>query len=218
MASRLVTTIELLHTAAEGALASHSVALPGYPFVSAIPFVAEASHRPVFLMSQLAEHTQNLAANPHASLLLRKADGQPAHASLRITLVGRVVPVEDTEPLRRRYLRYLPEADRYLQLGDFSFHRFDIERARIIAGFGQATWLDGDRLLEAASIGLEAEAAVLEQVAAHAPLELAGFDPYGLDYRREGVPGREPFETAPVTRDAAAAAIRRAVERLSRLS
>ena len=119
MKSRLAVLIDLLHRCPDGALATHSVAMPGYPFATALPFAIDQQHRPLFLISRLAEHTQNLAVHPRASLLVRipLAAGEVARA----TVAGPVAPI-DAEPLLvERYLRYQPDAERFLQLGDSVF-------------------------------------------------------------------------------------------------
>ena len=66
---QLDTVIPLLHESAFGVLATHSTQLPGYPFASILPFVLDESHRPIFLISALAEHTKNLLADARASFL-----------------------------------------------------------------------------------------------------------------------------------------------------
>lgn len=157
MEARIDILLQLIYGCADGALATHSVAVPGYPFATAVPFAPDERHRPVLLISRLAEHTQNLAADPRASLLLRRplADGEV----MRATLVGKVVPIEADAALVARYLRFQPEAERFLQLGDFAFHRLEPEKIRVIGGFAQAGWLDGDRLGASPPLTLAAEAA-----------------------------------------------------------
>lgn len=76
MLSRLELLIDQLHSVQEAALATHSTTLEGFPFASAVPFVTDEHHRPVFLISGIAEHSRNLAANPRASLMIAKALGE----------------------------------------------------------------------------------------------------------------------------------------------
>jgi putative heme iron utilization protein len=52
-----------------GVLAALSKRLGAYPFGSVVPFVLEHGARPAILVSRLAEHARNLAADPRASLL-----------------------------------------------------------------------------------------------------------------------------------------------------
>jgi hypothetical protein len=179
MKPRLATLIDLLHRCPDGALATHSVAMPGYPFATAVPFATDQQHRPLFLFSRLAEHTQNLAADPRASLLVRipLAEGEMARA----TLVGPVRPIEAEPLLVERYLRYQPEAERFLQLGDFRFFRMDVAQARIIGGFAQAAWLAGERIGVSPQLTLVEERAALDALRAPGDVTLLGMDSLGLD-------------------------------------
>lgn len=179
MKPRLATLIDLLHRCPDGALATHSVAMPGYPFATAVPFATDQQHRPLFLFSRLAEHTQNLAADPRASLLVRipLADGEMARA----TVVGPVAPIEAEPLLVERFLRYQPEAERLLQLGDFRFFRLEAAQARIIGGFAQAGWLAGERIGVPPRLTLADERAALDALRAPTGMALLGMDSLGLD-------------------------------------
>ena len=68
-------------------VAGAGAALPGYPYSS---LVTTALYRgaPIFLVSGLAEHTQNLRADPRASLLLTENGDASPLALGRVTLVG----------------------------------------------------------------------------------------------------------------------------------
>jgi putative heme iron utilization protein len=202
MLSRLEILIDLLHGAGDAALATHSLAMPGFPFASAVPFAPDERHRPLLLISRLAEHTQNLAADARASLLLARS--LEAGEMARVTLIGTIVPVEADVGLTDRYLRYHPEAERFLQLGDFGFHRLEPARIRVIGGFAQAGWLDGDRLLEAACLAAADEARLREEFASRLPAgaDWLGIDAYGADVSLAGVRRRLRFPAAPC--DAAA--------------
>lgn len=202
MLSRLELLIDLLHSSSESALATHSVQLPGYPFASAVPFVTDAQHRPVLLISSLAEHTRNLAAAPKASLMIVKPLGEGEMA--RVSLVGEIQPF-DAEPLLvRRYLRYHPPAERFLQLGDFRFHRFEPLRVLTVGGFAQARWLEGERIHGAPHLSLDDEAALLEEISVppESGARILGIDCYGLDLMAAGVRQRLRFASGPVTADA----------------
>lgn len=202
MLSRLELAIDLLHSAAEAALATHSTTLPGFPFASQVPFVTDAQHRPVLLISALAEHSRNLAANPRASLMIAKALGEGEIA--RLSLVGEVRAIAAEPALVARYLRYHPHAERFLQLGDFAFHRFEPQRLLTVGGFARASWLEGERLLESVALALEDEAALLPRAAEVLPedIRLLGLDAYGADCWRDGERRRLRFPVGPVTVDA----------------
>jgi putative heme iron utilization protein len=101
------------------------------------------------LLSRLAAHTQNLSADPRAGLFVgdRSAAADP-QAGARISLLGHVVSVDSSEEAdaRARYLARWPQAADYFALGDFSLWRFEIDEARLIAGFGDIRWLEGSAL------------------------------------------------------------------------
>jgi putative heme iron utilization protein len=202
MASRLDILVELLHAHGEATLATHSLALPGYPLATAVSFATDDHHRPALLISTLAEHTRNLAADARASFLVTRVleGGEIA----RISLVGDVARIEATAELRARYLRYHPEAERFLQLGDFHFHRFEPKRALVVGGFGKAAWIDGQRLVDAPAIPFDVESRIVEQAQAIVPagMQLIGVDAFGADVIVEGVRRRYTFSVGPVVAEA----------------
>ena len=202
MLSRLELLIDLLHSVQEAALATHSTTLDGFPFASAVPFISDEHHRPIILISGLAEHSRNLAANPRASLMIAKALGEGEMA--RVSLMGEVHPIEADPMLVTRYLRYHPHAERFLQLGDFKFHRFEPAKALTVGGFAKASWLEGNRLIEAPVISLIDEADLLAQHEQDASkdCQLRGIDAFGADVTLEGKSARIRFTAGPVTKEA----------------
>lgn len=132
-----------------GVLSTHSRSVPGYPFGSVVPFVCDARVRPVALISGLAEHTRSLHADPRASLIVHDfsiAD----QAGPRLTVIGDAAPCEE-EDAAARYLRFFPEAERLLSLGDFGFWRIEPRQALFIRGFGRIDWVGGDAFAPPAS-------------------------------------------------------------------
>lgn len=216
MLPRLNVLIDLLHRCPDAALATHSVAMPGYPFASALPFAVDDRHRPVLLISRLAEHTQNLAADARASLMMRlpAPDGDMARA----TVVGPVKPLEPDPLLVERYVRYQPNAADFLQLGDFRFYGMEPLHARIIGGFGQAAWLDGERLTDGCCyLTLVQERAALEALAPALPVgvDLLGVDSFGIDLWQAGQRRRIFYAAGAATADALVAVARRTLEAAS---
>jgi putative heme iron utilization protein len=59
----------LLQRARSGALATTSCREEGWPFASLVTVACDCDGAPLFLFSQLAEHTRNLAADSRAALL-----------------------------------------------------------------------------------------------------------------------------------------------------
>ena len=196
MESRLDTLIDLLHRCADGALATHSLAVPGYPFATAVPYAPDERHRPVFLISGLAEHTQNLAADSRASFLVWRplGDGE----MVRATLVGNMERFAAEPLLVDRFLRYQPEMERLLAFGDFAFFRLQPERIRIIGGFAQAGWLEGARIAVPPSLTFAAERDLLASLGPCPDCDILGIDPFGIDLRRPSGRDRRVFADGPV--------------------
>ena len=139
----------LLEAESVGVLSTISVRRAGTPYGSVTPYALAATGSPLLLLSRLAAHTQNLTADPRAGLYVgdRSAAADP-QAGARISLLGRVVRVDAAEETdaRTRYLARWPQAADYFALGDFSLWRFEIDEARLIAGFGDIRWLEGAAL------------------------------------------------------------------------
>jgi putative heme iron utilization protein len=193
--------LHLLHSKPTGALATHAREPLGYPYPTALPFAPDARHRPVVLVSRLAEHARNLEADPRAGFLI--VDAPPNDDVLsgeRLTLLGRFVPGGLEPSLVRRYLRYHPDAERYLALGDFSFRVLEIERMRYIGGFGAMGWLDAEDLDPLDPMTDEDETALIEYFDRHVSrpgrVRLAGVDRYGADLQVDGRRRRCVFDSA----------------------
>lgn len=172
----------------------------GGPYASLVLVATAPDASPVLLLSGLAQHTRNLAADPRASLMFDGTDGMgDPMAGGRVSLMGRVHAV--TEPnARRRFLARHPSAAGYADFADFAFFAFAIERVHLIRGFGRIDNLAPARVLTpvAGAADLVAgEADLLEhyretsfnilvpgiprQPEAAGPWRLAGIDPGGLD-------------------------------------
>lgn len=139
---------KFLRTTHSGILSSHSARFEGYPFGSVAPFVLDHNCQPVILISNIAEHTKNIIANPKVSLLVF-AGAEDLQANARLTLLGEAIKINKNEDanLRARYLRYLPQASSYFDMHDFAFYRIQIRQARYIGGFGKMSWISENDLL-----------------------------------------------------------------------
>src|ERR1035441_6196529 len=97
----------LMHSCRIGSLSTLSRKQPGFPFGSLMPYGLDGRGRPIFLISTMAMHTQNLQADPRASLLVTQPDssGDPLGAS-RVTVIGNVqtIPKPEVGDARRLYL------------------------------------------------------------------------------------------------------------------
>src|SRR5208337_4866823 len=88
----------LMHSGRIGSLSTLSRKQPGFPFGSLMPSALDDQGRPIFLISTMARHTQNLQADPRASLFVTESDvsGDPLGAS-RVTLIGTVVRIPESD-------------------------------------------------------------------------------------------------------------------------
>jgi len=134
----------LLHVGRVGSLSSVSRKQPGFPFGSVMPYGLDEHGQPVFLISTMAMHTQNLQADPRASLLVTQTDaaGDPL-GSARVTLIGNVIPVLAAEVAgtRQRYLERYPNSRNWVDYEDFSFYRMDVIDVYYVGGFGVMGWV-----------------------------------------------------------------------------
>jgi heme iron utilization protein len=134
----------LMYLGRMGSLSTLSRKQPGFPFGSVMPYGLDDHGRPTFLISTMAMHTQNVVADPRASLLVaqQETDGEPLGAS-RVTLVGNVLPVENTElaEARKLYLERHANSKYWVDFEDFSFYRMDVVDVYYVGGFGVMGWV-----------------------------------------------------------------------------
>lgn len=155
---------DLLRGAAYAMLSTHSQDVPGYPFGSVVPLGFDACGQPMLLISRLAQHTKNLSADPHASLMVVEEGEGDVQSRARLTLLGKILPLEaDDRQARERYLRLYPEAKEYLQL-DFDFYRLHCEKVRYIGGFGRIHWVSKDSLWDQPPLPVDDEISAVEHM------------------------------------------------------
>lgn len=186
----------------------------GGPYVSLAMVTLAHDATPLLLLSALADHTRNLAADPRVSLLF---DGTLGHAvplaGERATVQGRIEPLNDALALARYVARH-PDAAGYAAFADFQLYRVAVERAHLVAGFGRIHWVPADAVLLAAASAsplAALEAGIVQhmnedhadaiQLYAQRLLglsgegwALAGVDPEGCDLRRGGEVARLWFD------------------------
>ncbi len=170
-AERVRTLISL---ASVGTLATMSRKHPGFPFGSLMPFALDGAGRPLFLISNMAMHTQNLKADSRASLFVAQtaADGDSLGSS-RATLVGEVLPVpeDDIAEARERYLARHENSRYWVDFTDFSFFRLALTELYFVGGFGMMGWVPAEDYAQAEPDPLAAAAPrILEHMNAdHTP-------------------------------------------------
>ncbi|MDH3704034.1 MAG: pyridoxamine 5'-phosphate oxidase family protein [Alphaproteobacteria bacterium] len=207
----------LIRTAGAATLATAERDHDGRPYASLVECACGQDASPILLLSDLADHTKNIAKDDRVSLLYDgTAPGLDRLAGMRVTVQGRACrlaagPRKDA--LAGRYLARHPGADAYADFGDFNFYEVTPERAHLIGGFGEIHWLIAESFLydtgTAAALS-DAEPEILEHMNAdHADAvqlyaalaqstgtgwRLCGIDPEGIDLAQNGRFLRIDFE------------------------
>ena len=195
--------------------AALATAAGAWPYASLVIVACDHRARPLLLISQLAEHTQNLAADGRASLLFDGTAGLVSPLTgARVTVLGSLFKCDDGRNLARFIARH-PDAADYTGFADFSLYRMEVTRAHLVAGFGAIHWITAADLLfdDGKTEALAAtEADIVEHMNAdHADAVagyanrlakrrgrgwfLTGVDPEGCDLRRRGDVARLEFDS-----------------------
>jgi heme iron utilization protein len=134
----------LLHLGRVGSLSTLSRKRPGFPFGSLMPYALDGAGRPLFLISTMAMHTQNLQQDARASLMVTQpeAEGDPLGAA-RVTVVGNAATLAAPEVAEARglYLERHPNSKYWVDFDDFSFFRMDVVDVYYVGGFGVMGWV-----------------------------------------------------------------------------
>ena len=176
-----------------------------------------STRSPLLLLSDLAQHTRNLVADPLVSLLFEAPPGYPDPlAGPRLTLLGRAERCDDAHAAARFAARH-PSSAVYAGFADFHLYRVVVERGHLVAGFGRISWIEGGDLRFAADAS--ALAAAEAEIVAHMNADhadaialyaerllgragdgwrMTGIDPEGLDLRRRWkLAARPPGSISP---------------------
>lgn len=217
----------LIRRAERAALSTELVEAPergleAWPYASLVLFACDHDRTPILLMSELSEHSRNIAADPRLALLLDGTAGRvDPLTGPRLTLLGKAERTAD-ERLAARFLARHQSARLYAGFGDFHFYRVAVTRAHFVAGFGRIDWLDAAAVIGGAAPGLAAgEPVLLERLNGDGGLldalvrlaggrpgpgwRATGIDAEGLDLRRKAALLRLDF-VEPVSEPEAALA------------
>ncbi len=159
-----------MRSTAAGILATHSVAVEGYPLGSVVPYVLTPEGRCVVYVSRIAQHTKNFHADGRASLTVVEADlsgqdGDP-QALGRVSVLGDASRLEgaDLEAARARYETFFPESRGHSDVHDFDYWGIDPVRVRYIGGFGAIHWVERDEFCPPPAVWQEGEAGIVEHM------------------------------------------------------
>jgi putative heme iron utilization protein len=128
-------------------LATLSRKQSGFPFGSLMPFGLDSLGRPIFLISTMAMHTQNLQADPRCSLFVNESDaGGDALGASRVTLVGSAARILESElpAARELYLSSYPNSKYWVDFDDFFFYRMEVIDVYFVGGFGVMGWVTAE--------------------------------------------------------------------------
>jgi len=184
----------------------------GTPYGSLVLTSCTMDASPLLLLSDLARHSRNIAADPRVSLIIGKL-GLDALSQTRATLIGHIEPSHDEEQ-KARFLRHHAGARSQMTFGDFNLYRLQLESVHFIAGFGRIETLPADEVLLSKPDGsslAEAEADIVDHMnndhagAVHAYASvlgdrhglgwtMIGIDPEGIDLTRNDAETRIDFE------------------------
>ncbi|NKB18913.1 MAG: DUF2470 domain-containing protein [Alphaproteobacteria bacterium] len=184
------------------------------PYASLVMTATSYDGSPLLLISELAEHTQNILKDQRCGLLIDGTVGldTPLTGS-RITLTGTLQKSENPDALHR-YIRRHTDAEVYAGFADFALYQMAVDRVHMVAGFGEIHWIDGRYFsfnADAATALAEAEADIVshmnddhgDAVALYATSlldrqsgdwRLTGVDPEGCDLRAGGTVARINFD------------------------
>jgi hypothetical protein len=134
----------LLRAQPWGVLSTVSRRRPGHPSASLVPFALSAGGEPLLLLSAIAQHTQNVEADPRACLFVLDAEAaaKDARTAPRLAVYGEValVGAADEAEARASYLARHPSA-RGLMGMDFRLYRLSVAEAQWVGGFAAAGWI-----------------------------------------------------------------------------
>jgi putative heme iron utilization protein len=112
-----------------------------------MPYAPDARGAPLLLISGMAMHTQNLEADPRASLLVTQPGWtEDPLAGGRVTLLGRAARLPDPArpAAREAYLARHPNAAFWVEFEDFAFWRLEVADVYFVGGFAAMDWVTGE--------------------------------------------------------------------------
>ena len=215
-----------------GTLCTLALEPQGYPYGSFVTVAVDVDDgNPVFLISELAEHTKNLERDPRASLLVAESGAEDPLANGRVTVLGPCTRVEgDGGGARAAFLAAHPNAAYYADFRDFAFWKLRVHAIRYIGGYGRMSWISqGDwQAAEPDPLAPSAAGTMAHMNADHADAmvlyckafskatditsaTMTGVDRYGFDMSAKTPKGPRPVRVAFATPVSTPAEVRAAL-------
>ena len=203
----------LIRTGRQATLATLDVESGGGPYASLTLTACDHDAAPLLMLSDLARHSRNIAADDRVSLLFAKS-GRDAIAQGRVSVVGRAEPCDESL-LHQRFIAHHASAQMFAQFADFRLYRVDVASAHFVGGFGNILTLERNEILfdtSAAGALAAAETDIIAHMNAdHADSvnlyahnlvgrpgmdwRMIGIDPEGIDLGRNDAEARLDFDT-----------------------
>lgn len=215
----------LMRTGRMATLATLDAETGGGPYASLTLTACGHDAAPLLLLSDLARHSRNIAADDRVSLLFAKSSRE-AISQGRASVIGRARLCDDPL-LRTRFLARHASAQSFAQFTDFRLYRVEVDSVHFVGGFGNIHTLGrAEIMFDTAAMGdlAAAEADIIEHMNtdhcesvnlyAHnlagrpgMDWRLTGIDPEGIDLGRNDADARLDFDSAVGNPEEARAAL-----------
>ena len=139
--------IKLLRHGMNGALSTASVTRHGWPYASMITYATDIGGSPIFLLSDLSDHTRNLEHDHRVGFLIESCSVlKRPQSGKRITLLGKIKKTQQHVD-EQRFLARHPSAKQYACFSDFNFYKMVVSEAHFIGGFAVSEWHKGSNFI-----------------------------------------------------------------------
>ena len=121
-----------------------------FPFASVAQYLYGADNHFYLFISDIAQHSKNLAKHPQLSFMILNQQQQDDAENPRVTVMANAEKLtrDSSQTLISEFVEQHPKAAQYAELADFHIWRLTVQRVRYIGGFGQAFWLEKQQWYE----------------------------------------------------------------------
>jgi putative heme iron utilization protein len=220
-----VVARRLIRTGRMATLATLDIETAGGPYASLTLTACGQDAAPLLLLSDLARHSRNIAADDRVSLLFAKSNRE-AISQGRSSVIGRARLCDDPL-LKNRFLTHHASTRSFAQFTDFKLYRVEVDSVHFVGGFGNIHTFDrAEIMFDTAAMGdlATAETEIIEHMNtnhsesvnlyAHNLVgrpgmdwRLTGIDPEGIDLGRNDADARLDFDQVVSNPEEARAAL-----------
>ncbi len=139
--------IDLIRSGRSGAFSTVEKCGSRRPYCSFVTYATDVVGNPIFLFSDLSDHTTNLKNDRHVALLIENASRlKRPQTGARVTLLGKISRTKNPKHVYRFLSRH-PNASLYANFSDFNFYRMKVTEGHFIGGFAQSRWFKGGAVI-----------------------------------------------------------------------